>query len=35
VKSGEQQLQRYKAEMEKTTGKAHTTELTKYPPPKP
>jgi RHS repeat-associated protein len=32
-KTGQEQLQRYKAEMEKSTGKPHTTELTKYPPP--
>ena len=34
-KSGQKQLSRYKAEMEKATGKPHTTELTKYPPPTP
>lgn len=31
-KSGNAQLQRYKNEMDKATGRSHTTELTKYPP---
>lgn len=35
VRAGEKQLERYKTEMEEATGKPHTTELTKYPPPKP
>jgi len=35
VQAGERQLDRYKDEMEGATGKTHTTELTKYPPPKP
>ena len=30
-KSGQRQLERYKEEMEKATGRPHTTELTKYP----
>lgn len=34
-KSGQEQLQRYKTEMEQATGRPHTTELTKYPPTKP
>jgi len=35
VRAGKKQLDRYKTEMEKATSKPHTTELTKYPPPKP
>jgi RHS repeat-associated protein len=34
VRAGEKQLERYKGEMENATGRQHTTELTKYPPPK-
>jgi len=34
-KAGQKQLKRYKKEMDKTRGKPHTTELTKYPKPDP
>jgi len=34
-KAGKKQLDKYKTEMDKTPGKPHTTELTKYPPPTP
>ena len=30
-RAGQKQLERYKAEMEKATGRPHTTELTNYP----
>lgn len=35
VRAGGKQLDRYKTEMENATGRPHTTELTKYPPPTP
>jgi hypothetical protein len=34
-KTGQKQLDRYKAEMDQTPRKPHTTELTKYPPKPP